>query len=123
MMEQTKESIQGTIAERRSQRIELRIPVTVHIHNSSGVRVYDAELVNISEGGAFVKGVFPLELGAVVTLRVGETQVDSKVRWVRGSSQSGFGAQFEGLARVKEAFISQLLKSAIFGGVFNKIAA
>jgi hypothetical protein len=122
-MEQRNQSIQGTIAEKRSHRIELRIPVTVHIHNGSDVRVYDAELVNVSEGGAFVKGIFPIELGTRVTLRLGDLQVDSQVRWVRGSAQSGFGIQFEGLACVKEAFISQLVKKAIFGSISYGMAA
>jgi c-di-GMP-binding flagellar brake protein YcgR len=100
---------------RQSARIDIRVPVKVTVQTANESKEYDAEIANISEGGAFIRGVFPVELGSKVTIQIGEQNMESQVRWVRGSAQSGIGTQFLGAAKRKKAFLSKLIQRAVFG--------
>ncbi len=111
---------------RRSPRIPVNVPVTVRIRQGEGEQVFTGELINLSEGGAFIHGVFPIGLGQEVTVEVriapsqGKQELKSEVRWVRGTAQSGLGVQFMGMAPEKKNFISELLRRAVLG---KKVAA
>lgn len=111
---------------RRSPRIAVSVPVSIRIRQGETEQVYTGELINLSEGGAFIHGVFPIGLGQEVTveMRVSPSQPEKKlkseVRWVRGSAQSGLGVQFLGMAIEKKNFVSELLQRAVFG---KKVAA
>lgn len=94
--------------------------------------VLDAEIIDISEGGAFIHCVAPIRLGeeVLVEIRFGETRFfDGKViphadlptspsgdpeksivRWVRGSTRSGFGVEFVSLGKDKKEFLAKLIQ-------------
>lgn len=104
------------IALRRSPRIDVSVPVSIRIRQGETEQVFTGELINLSEGGAFIHGVFPIGLGQEVTVE----NLKSEVRWVRGSAQSGLGVRFLGMALENQNFVSELLERAVFG---KKVAA
>lgn len=97
-------------------------------------RNYDAEIVDISEGGAFLHCDAPVQLGERirVELRFGETKIIegsviqqnaefkaatagpdmvevSVVRWARGTRLSGIGVEFAQLSPEKFEFLRRIM--------------
>ena len=98
-------------------------------------RTYEAEIVDISAGGAFLHCDAPVQLGERirVELRFGETTIiegsviqrDAKfkaatqgpemvevsvVRWARGTQRSGIGVEFAELSDDKFSFLSRIME-------------
>lgn len=121
------------INRRRHVRVEVRIPAGIYFKNKPGV-VIDGEILDLSEGGAFVHCTTPIKLGedVLVEIRFGETSFvegktvymgeelktevaktvfkeSSEIKWARGSKQCGFGIEFIGLSSEKRAFLSKLV--------------
>jgi PilZ domain len=86
---------------RKHARIPVRLPIQVSVRGQN----YEAEITDISEGGAFVHGTIPVQIGGEVKIQIFgnppievqerfQTGVQSIVRWVRGCTPTGFGVQF-----------------------------
>jgi len=86
------------------------------------------QILDISLGGAFIHCTAPIQIGQEIFVEIHfetattlsakvvrdpeDTAVGpakSVVRWVRGSSKSGFGVEFVGLAEKKRAYLSKLI--------------
>lgn len=116
------------------ERVAVRIPAGIYFKNRPG-EVIDAEILDLSEGGAFVHCLTPIKLGEdlLIEIRFGETSFvegktvyydsrlqqeiaenpfkeTSSIRWARGSQERGFGIAFEGLSPAKKAFIAKLVR-------------
>jgi len=116
-------------------RLPVRIPVSIYIDGNTKKK-FEGEIINISMGGAFVHCVAPIQIGQKVHLEMffDKAQIvrekkthtvpasdkvktslpeltpeASVVRWVRGSSDTGFGVQFEGLQTDKQSFLGDLI--------------
>ncbi|MBI4404713.1 MAG: PilZ domain-containing protein [Deltaproteobacteria bacterium] len=117
---------------RKYQRVAVRIPAGVYL-KSKPYDVIDAEILDISTGGAFVHCTAPINIGeeVIVEIRFGETRLldgrvvphdklnaqipttapeQSIVRWARGSSYSGFGIEFTNLRPEKKKFVVKLVE-------------
>jgi hypothetical protein len=117
---------------RRFRRLSVRIPGNVQLRSRPG-QDFDAEILDISEGGAFVHCMAPILIGDEVLIEISfrETKIleakvidwdewvlknlpadnpeRSVVRWARGSSQSGFGVEFLDLKADKKQFLVRLM--------------
>jgi len=117
---------------RKYKRVGVSIPAGVYLKDDPHA-VIDAEILDISEGGAFIHCMAPIAIGqeVLVEIRFGETKyLDGKVVphlgskgaspenirersvvcWARGSNRSGFGIQFLGLKPEKREFLAKLIK-------------
>lgn len=118
---------------RKHLRVPVRIPAGIYFKNRPGV-VIDGEILDLSEGGAFVRCTTPISLGedVLVEIRFAETSFvegktvyleaqsplgaqgplfkePSEIKWARGSKERGFGVEFVGLSDEKRAFLSKLV--------------
>lgn len=121
-------------AERKYTRLPVKIPAGVIVKGAKSQAV-DAEITNISEGGAFVHCTAPIRIGEEVMLEIrfaetrmvtgkvveleeelqdsvpeNQTLQKSVVKWARGSSKSGFGVEFVGLEPENKNFVEKLVK-------------
>jgi hypothetical protein len=111
---------------RRSPRFDVGVPVTVRIRIGNKETAFEAEILNISEGGAFIHGVFPVALGDRLTIEVSLTgiaqdadsetfmQLKSEVCWLRGSSESGFGIRFTEKENERRGNVARLIDKLVF---------
>lgn len=109
--------------ERSKKRIPIRIPAKIYLAHEPE-KVYDANILDISEGGAFVHCTAPIRMDDEIRIEI-EFQkgdifketvelspakaVSSKVRWARGSSSAGFGIEFINLTEEKKAFLKKVV--------------
>lgn len=120
------------INRRRFRRISVNIPTTIFLKKNEN-RSFEGETQDISEGGAFVHCTVPIMVGDEVLIKlhfeetkIFETRVvdwdewvrkhipeedpeRSVIKWVRGSSVSGFGVEFVDLHPDKKAFLTRLI--------------
>lgn len=125
--------MQSTPAHRKHQRIAVRIPVAIRVKSRPGVR-FEAEILDMSLGGAFVHCTAPVAVGEQVTLEIDMTTPQSSqqvhgqvitleqtttpppveeavvVKWARGSSNSGFGVEFSSLSDANRTALERLLR-------------
>lgn len=118
---------------RKHNRVPVRIPVGIY-RKSKPQDAIDAEILDISEGGAFVHCSYPIKIGEeiAIEIRFAETTVlegkvvehdeamatllpeasreGSIVKWTRSSSVPGFGLQFETLRPDKVKFLRKLVQ-------------
>lgn len=124
---------------RRHPRISVRIPALIYVKSNPG-KAIRAEISNISEGGAFVHCSIPIVPGEELNVEIlfahtrliegrvmNEEETIQKiissssvkevsiVRWVRGTSESGFGIQFTELTPEKREFLKKIV------GYFQKL--
>jgi Tfp pilus assembly protein PilZ len=116
-------------------RARVSIPGAVYLKDEPSKK-YDAEILDLSIGGAFVHCTAPILLGQEILLEIffdkarmlnvsarviqaTVRQLDkqaSVVRWVRGSSKSGFGVQFvqlnAGNSKALQAIVKELTAQA-----------
>jgi Tfp pilus assembly protein PilZ len=113
-------------------RLGVSIPAIVIVRDKPKDRI-EAEIINISEGGAFVHCTAPIRIGQEIFLEIqfGETkllavkviklededwggkfpeqgQEKSVVKWVRGTSVTGFGVQFVDIKKDNKEFVKRL---------------
>ncbi len=117
---------------RRNNRVPVRIPAGVYLKSRPHDAI-DAEILDISEGGAFVHCNSPIPLGTelVLEIRFDETSIlegkvvehdqalrsllsgnerqTSVVRWHRENGMKGFGIEFLGIKPEKKKFLSKLV--------------
>lgn len=129
---------------RKFLRVPVRIPAGIYFKNKPGV-VIDGEILDLSEGGAFVHCTTAIRLGedVLVEIRFGETSFvegktvylgdlesevqslpfkeSSEIKWARGSKERGFGIEFIGLSAEKRAFLSKLVNHLAKAQEQNKI--
>ncbi len=115
------------------KRVPVKVPAVITLKNNPGTPI-PAEVLDISEGGAFVHGSVPIELGEEVTVEISFTDkqlVDGKVvrysdlvgtknvpkvyeasvvKWARGSSRTGFGIEFLNPSKETLGFIRKLIE-------------
>jgi c-di-GMP-binding flagellar brake protein YcgR len=118
--------------QRKNPRLAVIIPARVYPKGDPSKAV-QVELLNMSTGGAFVKGLVQIKLGEEIVLKIdlfetcsieGEvvdmakapgdlsnTKIEEKsiVRWARGSSRNGFGVEFVDLSPEKQEYLSKVL--------------
>lgn len=117
---------------RKFKRVPVSIPATLHLKDAPKAAAIPAEITDISEGGAFVHCTAPIAIGKEVLVEIvfEETTIlqgkvvqydnlrkllprpaaeRSVIRWVRGSSVSGFGMEFIDLQPDKKAFLKRLV--------------
>lgn len=124
----------GSPVERRKhKRIAVKIPAGIYFKNRP-TECLDAEILDLSLGGAFVHCTAPIRIGdeILVEIRFAETQlIEAKVviandqaadkiksniservvvKWARGSSHSGFGVEFVDLEPDKREYLAKLLQ-------------
>jgi len=117
---------------RKHKRVNVAIPVGLFFKNRPSE--IQAEITNVSEGGAFVHCITPMNIGEEVLLEIRFTEtklIEGKVishdqlkdlalpqplaqravvKWVQGSSKSGFGVQFIDLHPDQKKFIAKLVQ-------------
>ncbi len=116
---------------RKHKRVPVKIPAGVYF-KSKPDECIDAEIRDISLGGAFVHCLAELTIGEeiLVEIRFEETQlIEARVvianhmsgnipanipeqvvvKWARGSAESGFGVAFVDLKPDKKEFLAKLL--------------
>lgn len=113
----------------------IRVPLAVSgaIHIEGGKKPIPCEIVDISLGGAFVHCTAPIEIGQKILVEIHfetSTKLDAKVvhdsentqeafhipeksivRWVRGSSKSGFGIEFVQMPEAKKTFLNRVIEA------------
>lgn len=117
---------------RWAKRIPVSIPAGIYLKDRPH-EVIDAEILSISEGGAFLHCNSPIELGTevLVEIRFAETKIiqarvlekaelgddvpeseaeGSVVQWARSGPKPGFGIRFVELRPDKKAFLVKLLQ-------------
>jgi hypothetical protein len=117
---------------RKSPRLSVNIPAGIYLKDNPH-EVIDAEILSLSEGGAFIHCLAPVDLGKeiLVEFRFAETKLieariveqselkeyvpsrdaeQSVVRWRRVDGKIGFGIQFFGLKPDKVQFIRKMLQ-------------
>jgi len=118
---------------RKNKRVNVRIPAGVYFKNNPSECI-DAEILDISLGGAFVHCTVPINIGDEIIVEIRFTQsqlLDAKVvvtaektdpsaasifpekaivKWARGSSHSGFGIAFVHLHPEKQEFLKKLIQ-------------
>ena len=111
----------------------MKIPGYVYLKQTPQ-KAIDAEILCISEGGAFVRCAAPIALGQeiLVEIRFAEIQsIEGKViesdrflkdltvsemtnrsviRWARGTSNTGFGVEFVGVNKGEREFLKKLME-------------
>jgi Tfp pilus assembly protein PilZ len=116
-------------------RAAVSIPGAVYLKDEPSKK-YDAEILDLSIGGAFVHCTAPILLGQEILLEIlfdkanmlnvsarviqaTSRQIDkqtSVVKWVRGSSKSGFGVQFVQLnaenSKALQAIVEELTRQS-----------
>lgn|SRR3989338_2598961 len=117
---------------RRHRRERVRIPAGIYFKDSH--QYLDAEIIDLSEGGAYIQCNTPLEIGKeiVLEIRFGESQIvtgtviqDMKkletlldpsdrqasiVRWNKVGNTAGFGVEFIGLSAQRKTFIRTVVQ-------------
>lgn len=125
--------------QRKFPRLNVNIPAKVY-PKSDPSNIIDAEILDISEGGAFVHCSAPIRLGQEIILEIvfSETRtIDGKViqisnflkelpnakmnensvvKWARGSSNTGFGVEFVNMPSERHEFLERVIK------YFNSVA-
>lgn len=118
---------------RKYPRVNVRIPAGIYFKNDPH-SCLDAEILDLSLGGAFVHCTAPIKIGEEVLIEIRFTEstlVAAKViitndgadddalqllptqaiiRWARGSAQSGFGVAFTQLNKEKEEYLRKLVR-------------
>ncbi len=125
-------SMQDTKSRRAQTRIPVQIPAGVYRPDRPNEAV-EAEIKNISLGGAFVHCRMPMAIdqelmiqihfgeGKAFPVRVtdwkeeppaapGEEAALSKVRWTEEASAEGFGVEFSGLGSDVTSYLEKLLR-------------
>jgi hypothetical protein len=117
---------------RKNPRLQLKILAQISADENFSQAI-DAEILDISRGGAFVHCLFPIHIGQEIHLRVyfDEIQIlrgtvislnqlkqivpdvassrsTSVIRWARGTAMSGFGLEFVFLDDSKRAFVEKV---------------
>jgi Tfp pilus assembly protein PilZ len=117
----------SSLDRRLHPRANVSIPGTVYL-KSDPSKNYAAEILDLSIGGAFVHCTAPILIGQEILLEIlfeqskmnlnarvvqspanNVNKQPSVVRWVRGSSKSGFGVQFVSLNDTSKAYLQQLV--------------
>ena len=116
----------------KAKRVPVRIPVGVYLKDRPH-DVIDAEILDISEGGAFVQCNAPIALGqeVILEIRFAETKIlegkvieheavkeslpanlpqNSVIRWAKDDEKAGFGIEFLGLKPDKKKFLAKLVQ-------------
>lgn len=112
---------------RKHQRVPVTVPAGIYFKNRPG-EVIDAEILDLSEGGAFVHCETPLRLGEEILVEIrfaetsflegktvthvkeGEFKEQSFIRWARGTKPTGFGIEFGALSPQKRDFLAKLVR-------------
>lgn len=123
----------STLNRRVNPRANVMIPGAVFI-KSDPTNKYEAEILDLSIGGAFVHCTAPILIGQEIILEIlfdrANFNVDAKVvqaydpkttvskqtsvvRWVRGSSKSGFGVQFTALTDVSKKYLQDIVDALV----------
>lgn len=122
----------GKQTRRRFERFPVSIPGKV-VLSEQGIS-FDAEIIDISVGGAFVHCTAPIAIGQEVILQIqfdfpteikarviqGDKKAEpvsipkerSVVKWVRGSSTSGFGVEFLATTPETRKLLEELVRSS-----------
>ncbi len=116
---------------RKFPRIEVGVTGLVHVVKTASKEPVPCQIIDISIGGAFIHCTAPIEIGEEIYIEIhfeaNETLAakvihdprdkaglakpeKSIVRWVRGSSKSGFGVEFVGLCDEKKAYLEKLVQ-------------
>jgi hypothetical protein len=115
---------------RKHPRVRVGVSGSVFTGSDPGTAI-PCEVLDVSLGGAFIHCTAPILIGEEILVEirfesnallagkvVHESNADIKqlgkpeksvVRWVRGSSQSGFGVEFLSLSPEKKEFLSKLV--------------
>lgn len=118
---------------RKYPRVSVQIPAGIYFKNDPHSCI-DAEILDLSLGGAFVHCTAPIKIGEEVIIEIrfdNSTLLSAKViitndgaddealqflptqgivRWARGSAESGFGVAFTGLSKEKEEYLKKLVR-------------
>jgi len=115
---------------RQYKRFPILIPATMVVTQGNAQKSFEVELRDISLGGAFIHGMVPIVLGQQVKLKlhwdkmklleakvidgnrlpkIQSNEQGGMVKWVRGSSSSGFGVEFVNLSEDQKKYIQQLI--------------
>ncbi len=117
---------------RKYVRVPLTVTGAIHLEGESGNPI-PCEIVDISLGGAFLHCTAPIEIGQVILVEIHfetNTTLTAKVvhdaedtqkafripeksivRWVRGSSKSGFGIEFVKLGEAKRVYLNRVVEA------------
>lgn len=119
----------STSNRRQHPRALVSIPGAIYLKSDPGNK-FDAEILDLSIGGAFVHCTAPILIGQEILLEIlfekANVNVNAKViqsytpsaelnkqpsvvRWVRGSSKSGFGVQFVALNEKSKEFLQRIV--------------
>ncbi len=117
--------------QRQFPRIEVGVSGVVHVVKTASKEPVPCQIIDISIGGAFIHCTAPIHIGEEIYIEIhfetnetlaakvirDPTQTaglakpeKSIVRWVRGSSKSGFGVEFVELSAEKKAYLEKLVK-------------
>lgn len=116
---------------RRYPRIEVGVTGLVHVVKTASKEPVPCQIIDISIGGAFIHCTAPISIGEEIYIEIhfetNETLAakvvrdpklsaglakpeKSIVRWVRGSSKSGFGVEFVELSSEKKSYLDKLVQ-------------
>lgn len=119
----------SSLNRRQHPRAPVSIPGAIYLKSDPGNK-FDAEILDLSIGGAFVHCTAPILIGQEILLEIlfekANLNVSAKViqnyqptaslnkqpsvvRWVRGSSKSGFGVQFVSLNDKSKDFLQRIV--------------
>lgn len=121
---------------RRHDRVNVRIPVRIHPQRESH-RAYEGEILNLSEGGAFVAADAPFEVGAELSLEfrfaeirkftsrvveereaptAAKTSLETQhpitagiVRWQEEKTKVGFGVEFHAVEIADREYLQKVI--------------
>lgn len=103
----------------------------MHVVRTASKLPVPCQIIDISIGGAFIHCTAPINIGEEIYVEIHFEQSEklpakvirdpahskelskpekSIVRWVRGSSKSGFGVEFVELSREKKEYLERLIK-------------